>query len=73
MKIGVLNPADFFYHNQDVQVLTEAVRIENERLRQCHELVTTMARLFDSDGNLLKEILPKDFCNYGIENEVGKS
>ena len=68
-----LNPFDFSFDYRDVQTTTEAVRIENERICQCLQLVTTLVRVLDSDGNLLKEVYPKDFGSYGIDKCIGKS
>lgn len=71
MKIGVLNPIDFFWKDENPQIFTEALQTENERLRQVHPFATTSMTVCDRRGKVLKELVVNDF-GYSIDDEIGK-
>jgi len=71
MKIGVLNPINFYWKDPDIQTRMESTRLENERLRQAHPFATISYSIKNFCGGILKEIALKDF-GYSITEELGK-
>jgi len=71
MKIGVLNPFNFYWENPDIQTRVEAIRTENERLRQVHPFATHSFVLKDKYGIVIKELHINNF-GYSITKELGK-
>jgi len=71
MKIGVLNPFDFWWKDPNAATRMEAMKMENERLRQCHLFCTNSIIIKDSWGNIIKELHERDF-GYNLKDEIGK-
>ena len=55
VTLGVLNPINFYWKEENPDILIQKVRIENERMRQVHPFGAISYTVMDKDRNILKE------------------